>query len=379
MTNRISPDVIVVGARCAGAATAMLLARRGLRVLVVDHARPGSDTMSTHALMRGAVMQLNRWGVLDAVIDAGTPAVRQTRFVYDGTAFDIDLSGDGGTDALYAPRRWLLDSLLVDAARQAGAEVRFETGCKALLFDESGAVCGVRLRDRTGQEEDIHAPLVIGADGRNSVVARQVNAATRQRGTHGSACVYQYVSGVPQRGYRWHFAQPTSGGIIPTNARLSCVFLTVASDTLGDARSTSIQDMAKRLLPSMAEDMGDAVAETRQVAFRGQPGYLKQSDGPGWALVGDAGYFRDPITAHGISDALRDAELLANAITSGMMHGYTAQRDALSQDILDLSDRIAAHDWSMPELQALHFELNRAMKANQAVIAGLDQQHARAA
>jgi 2-polyprenyl-6-methoxyphenol hydroxylase-like FAD-dependent oxidoreductase len=99
-------DAIVVGGRCAGAATAMLLARGGMRVLVVEAARPGTDTLSTHALMRGGVLQLHRWGLLDAVVDAGTPAIRSTEFAYgDDEVETVDIRPSGGISALYAPRR----------------------------------------------------------------------------------------------------------------------------------------------------------------------------------------------------------------------------------------------------------------------------------
>ena len=120
-----SYDAVIVGARCAGAATALLLSARGARVLVVDHDQPGTDTMSTHALMRGAVMQLRKWGVLDAIVRAGTPPVRRTSFIYDGHAVvDVDIRPEHGVDALFAPRRRLLDATLAEAAGASGAAVQ---------------------------------------------------------------------------------------------------------------------------------------------------------------------------------------------------------------------------------------------------------------
>src|SRR5215831_12691096 len=117
-------DAVIIGARCAGAATALLLARSGAKVLVVDRQAYGSDTMSTHALMRGAVLQLNRWGLIPEIAAAGTPAIRSTTFHYGGEAFRVALKPDHGVECLFAPRRTVLDRLLVDAAREAGAEVR---------------------------------------------------------------------------------------------------------------------------------------------------------------------------------------------------------------------------------------------------------------
>jgi len=375
-------DAIIVGARCAGAATAMLLSERRARVLVVDHGQPGTDTMSTHALMRGAVFQLRKWGLLDSIVEAGTPAVRRTSFIYDGDVVDVDLKPEHGVDALYAPRRTLLDATLADAAAAAGAELRYGTGCAGLLFDEAGRVRGARLRTPSGATEEVRAPLVIGADGRRSAVARRVGAGITRRAGHSVACVYRYFQGLPNRGYRWHFAPGAAGGIIPTNDGLSCVFVAVPPAVHAEARvlgAATLEGLMARHLPVLAEEVVGAVAAAKQVTFPGALGYFRQSAGPGWALVGDAGYFRDPITAHGITDALRDAEVLADAIAAGRLADYPALRDALSAEVFDLTDRIAALDGSMEEVQALHCALNRAMKANQKWIAGMDGTLSRAA
>lgn len=356
-------DVIIVGARCAGAATAMRLAQQGARVLVVDHARYGSDTMSTHALMRGAVFKLRQWGLLDKVAKQA-PAIRRTSFIYSGECHDVDIKPEKGVDALYAPRRWMLDSMLAMAAAQAGAEFRFETGCRGLVFGDDGRVRGVHLRNQGGETETIYAPLVIGADGRRSIVAREVGAQVNHQAEHSSACVYQYVTGITDRGYRWHFDKYASGGIIPTNDGQSCVFVAGDPGTMAGERDAYLKDIAKRAVPAMAEEIAGAKPIDPKVMFSGQLGYLKQSNGPGWALVGDAGYFRDPLTAHGISDAFRDADLLASCVINGGLDKYTSVRDRLSADIFMLSDRIAAHDWTIPELQNLHKALNIAMKVN---------------
>ena len=153
-------DAIVVGARCAGAATALVLARRGMRVLVLDQQREDRDTLSTHALLRAGVVQLTRWGLLEALAAAGTPALRGSTFHYrfpDGEASEtVDVRPAGAVDALYAPRRTVLDPLLVDAARRAGAEVRFATKVERLLVDRAGRVIGM-LRCVSG-----HARVVAG-------------------------------------------------------------------------------------------------------------------------------------------------------------------------------------------------------------------------
>ncbi|HVD81120.1 MAG TPA: FAD-dependent oxidoreductase, partial [Propionibacteriaceae bacterium] len=134
-------DVIVVGGRIAGASTALLLARAGVRVILVDRDRHGSDTLSTHGLMRGGVLQLSRWGVLPDVVAAGTPPVRDVVFHYaDGEKIRVAIRPRAGVDALYAPRRHLLDRLLVDAAAAAGAEVAHQSTVTALLCDTTGRV-----------------------------------------------------------------------------------------------------------------------------------------------------------------------------------------------------------------------------------------------
>src|SRR5690349_22757542 len=136
-------DVVVVGARAAGAATAYLLARFGLRVLLVDRGRYGTDTLSTHALMRGGVLQLSRWGLLDKIIAAGTPQVRRATFRYADAVVPVTIKPSHGVDALYAPRRTVLDPILVDAAAAAGADVRFGTAVADVDRDRRGAVTGV--------------------------------------------------------------------------------------------------------------------------------------------------------------------------------------------------------------------------------------------
>src|SRR5215475_9957929 len=136
-------DVVIIGARCAGAATALLLARAGARVLVVDRALQGSDTTSTHALMRGGILQLHRWGVLPAIVAAGTPPVHSTTFSYSTQEVTVAIEPRYGVDALYAPRRRVLDRVLVDAAVASGAEVEYGVKVEDLIRDDAGRVCGV--------------------------------------------------------------------------------------------------------------------------------------------------------------------------------------------------------------------------------------------
>jgi 2-polyprenyl-6-methoxyphenol hydroxylase-like FAD-dependent oxidoreductase len=158
-------DAIIVGARPAGAATAMLLARAGLRVLVVDKARRAADTISTHALMRAGVLQLTRWGLLDRVIAAGTPPVRQATFYVGSDRKTIPVRAADGVDALYAPRRTILDPIIADAAEASGAELRYGVTVKKLQRDSTGRVIGISGHDHLGWPVSARAPLTVGADG----------------------------------------------------------------------------------------------------------------------------------------------------------------------------------------------------------------------
>ncbi|MEL1251027.1 NAD(P)/FAD-dependent oxidoreductase [Aurantiacibacter gilvus] len=376
MTNILQAqhyDAIVIGARCAGAATAMLMARHGAKVLLLDRAAEGSDTLSTHALMRGAVMQLHNWGVLPAIIAENTPPIRRTSFIYgDGPAIDIDLSDSFGTQALYAPRRTVLDRQLVRAAREAGVDTQFGVAMTDVLRSPSGRVIGVTIRSTQGPH-DIKADLVVGADGRNSSLARHVGASLKKRGTNMSQVAYGYFNGLQQRGYRWFWGDDCGGGVIPTNDGQACVFVSAAHDGDYDLRQArgaqGFSDAVRKMLPQMAHEIAGAALVGRTVAFTGQPGHMREACGDGWALVGDAGYFKDPITAHGITDALRDAQLLADSWARGELDEYPAIRDGLSYDIFRLSDEIAGYDCGLDGLGSLHKSLNTAMQANQLWIA----------
>jgi 2-polyprenyl-6-methoxyphenol hydroxylase-like FAD-dependent oxidoreductase len=367
-------DALVVGARCAGAATAMLLARAGLKVLAIDRDAAGTDTMSTHALMRGAVMQLDRWGVLDDLLAAGTPKARKTTFHYGPSAFPVEIGPSFGVDFLIAPRRTILDAHLVDAARAAGAEIRHRTALRELLHDpETGRVTGAVLSGPEGRTYRVSTGMVIGADGRRSSVARMAGAGMRAETVHRSGCIYTYVTGLPEDGHHWYYGPGATAGAIPTNHDAHCVFASVRDGEFRRLRREHdrgdlLSILASRANAAFGDRLAGATPIDPPVIFGGANGHIRESFGPGWALVGDAAYFKDPNTAHGITDALRDAEILANAVIAGSnaaLADYQARRDALSRDLFRLTDRIASFDWTLPELQGLHRDLNRTMKSEQ--------------
>jgi 2-polyprenyl-6-methoxyphenol hydroxylase-like FAD-dependent oxidoreductase len=366
-------DAIVVGARVAGAATAMLLARSGMRVLCVDRAREGSDTVSTHALMRAGVLQLARWDLLDAIREAGTPPVRRILFTYGDEQIPVAVRPSSGVDALYAPRRTVLDPILSGAAAEAGATVRYGTPVTDLLHGLDGRVTGVVLRDREGRRHEESAPLVIGADGRASLVADRVAAPVRFAGTAATDVVYGYVAPLPVGGYVWSYRPGVSMGAIPTNDGLTCVFAGGPPEVVRPLVRARGPESALRVLAAPGP-LGPALREARRVGrirhVAGTPGLLRTPHGPGWALVGDAGYWKDPLSTHGMTAALRDAELLARAVLRAPRPGpaqtdalvdYAASRDALSLPMLRIVERIAAHDWDLPTIRQLLLEMSSTM------------------
>jgi len=371
-------DAVVVGARAAGAATAMLLARRGLRVLAVDRGAYGTDTLSTHALMRAGVLQLARWGLLDRIEAEDTPRVRRTVFHYVDEVVDIPIRPRGGVPALFAPRRTVLDRVLVDAAVEAGADVRHRVRLADLLRGAGGRVEGVVLEGADGGARTVRADVVIGADGLRSTVASLVAAPVTRQGRHAAASIYGYWTGLDADGYHWHWGPATAAGAIPTNGGEVLVFAGVSARRFSDEVRADVPRGYRRILAEAAPDLAERLAGATLVSslhgFPGHPGYLRRPWGKGWALVGDAAYFKDPITAHGISDALRDAELLARAVAEGTdeaLAGYETARDELSTALFDVTDRIASVAWDTAELKALHQGLSDEMTREVAALVAL--------
>jgi len=369
-------DVIVVGARVAGAATAMLLARQGLRVLVVDRGRYGADTLSTHALMRGSVFLLSRWGVLDRVIEAGTPPVRRSRFDYGSDSVTVSIKPTPGVSALYAPRRTVLDRVLVDAAAAAGAEIRYGVRVAGLLRDGSGRIAGIHGRDRDGAAFTARARMTVGADGIRSIVAREAGAAMLRAGTGSSAIIYGYWSQLRDGGYEWFYRPGHSAGFIPTNAGETCVFAGVPARhlTRGDLRAT-YQRMLAAATDGAAGRLAQARPPSRLHTWIGRPGYVRQAHGAGWALVGDAGSLLDPLSTHGITDALRDAESLARCLTRAGafddLDEFAATRARVISATFDVVDRIAGYGWDLAQLQRHLLELSSAMSTELELIVKL--------
>ena len=371
--------VVIAGARVAGAATAMLLARRGLSELVVDPMRRGSDTLSTHALMRGAVLQLARWGLLDAVRAAGTPTIRTTTFHYGEESITVPIKERDGVDGLYAPRRTVLDPILLDAAAAAGAEVALGHSVVDLLRDRDGRVRGATIAGTDGRDVEVAADLVIGADGVRSRIAAMVGAEQQHVAAHTTASIYSYRRDLGIEGFQWFYGLGAAVGSIPTNDGNTCVFASLPPAAFERGRSKGLETMYRDLLEQVSPELAARVAGSalsgRLRGFAGVPGYLRRSAGPGWALVGDAGYFKDPLTAHGMTDALRDAELLARAVMTwgdDGLAGYQQTRDELVRGLYDVTDRIASFDWTLEEAKVLHLKLSKEMNREVDLINTLD-------
>ena len=361
-------DAVVVGARCAGAATALLLARQGLSVLVLDRDRHGADTLSTLALMRAGVLQLHRWGLLDRVRDLGTPAIKFTSFVYGDETITLPIKPRDGVDALYAPRRTLLDTLLADAAADAGADVVYGPRLVDLERSSDGRVIGAVIEGRDGVRRLVGADIVIGADGLRSTLARLVQAATYREGRHACGVVYTFWPGLEASRSRWHYRAGVSAGVIPTNGGSALVFAAMPQPRFYEEIQSDLAAGYRRVVaecaPELADELAGKAPSERFRGFPGQPGLMRRSYGPGWALVGDAGYFKDPITAHGISDALRDAELLARAVGRGSdraLADYQSTRDELSHKLFEITDTIAGFGWDLDRLKPLHLDLSKTM------------------
>lgn len=366
-------DVVVVGGRVAGASTALLLAQAGVKVALVDRGRRGSDIVSTHALMRAGVLQLLRWGILPDVIDAGTPPVRKVVFHYtDRQPVRVILRPSAGVDALYAPRRHVIDRLLVDAAAAAGAQVLHETTATELLRDPTGRVAGVRVLGRRGDTANLRASFTVGADGLRSTVAAGVAAPVLRQGMSEGAFLYRYFEDLPAEGYEWGYGDRAAAGLIPTNDA-TCVFEATAPAALRRLRRDGSEEAFNTVLATAAPDFVERVAVATPASslhgWAGAPGFLRRCYGPGWALIGDAGYFKDPITTHGMSDAMRDAELLTEALL-GVLSGspeaatlaaYERTRDSLSSQLFAVTEAVAGFDWDLDRLRLLLREVNSAM------------------
>lgn len=313
-------DAIVIGARCGGAATAMLLARKGHRVLLVDRASFPSDIPHGHLIHRGGPKRLARWGLYDRIVATGCPAlVSMTVDLGDFPLSAMDLAVDGVPVAI-GPRRSALDRVLVDAAVEAGAEFRAGFSVEALA-KEGDRVAGIRGGDRrAGTSVTERAAITIGADGRNSHVARAVGAAEYEQVPSLTCWYFSYWADVVGDSLELHDRHGRAIFAFPTNDHLFAVFVAWPISELAVVRADIERQFLAAIdgVPALAERVRAGRRADRFYGATDLRNFLRKPYGPGWALVGDAGCHKDPYLALGVGDAFRDAELLANAIDDGM-------------------------------------------------------------
>jgi 2-polyprenyl-6-methoxyphenol hydroxylase-like FAD-dependent oxidoreductase len=338
-------DAIVVGARCAGAPTAMLLARQGHEVLLVDRATFPSDTLSTHFVHAPGVAALERWGMRDALAASGCPAVRTYSFDFGPVRIEGTPRPSGGVDEAYCPRRTVLDTMLVHAAADAGAEVREGFTVSEVLV-EDGTVVGIRGSGE-GATVTERARVVIGADGRNSLLARVVRPEQYDERPAASSAFYSYWSGVGSSGFEVYDGQRCGMAAFPTHDDLTLLIVGLPEDDFAAARHQVEPAVLAAIdsVPAFAARVRAGRREERFHAATDLVGYFRKPYGPGWALVGDAGYHLHPITAQGITDAFLDAERLVGALGSAWSgrHTYEEAMQAYQEE----RDRAAAAMYAM--------------------------------
>jgi flavin-dependent dehydrogenase len=355
-------DAIVVGARCAGAPTAMLLADKGYRVLVVDRSSFPSDTVSTHVIHAPGIAALSRWGLLDQVTATGCPPIETYSFDFGPITIKGTPRAHDDISTAYAPRRTVLDKILVDAASRAGAEVRERFTVEDMVM-EDGAVVGIRGHGDGGDTVVERARVVIGADGRNSHIAKAIRPEQYHDKPMLQWSYYTYWSDLPVDGFEI-FIRPDRGwAAVATNDGLTMLVVgwpyAESNAYKADVEANYLKTL--ELAPEFADRVRDATREGR-FAGGAVPNFFRKPYGPGWALVGDAGYNKDFMTAQGISDAFRDVELCVTALDAWLsgvrsfddaMADYQRTRDEHVLPMYEFTKQFARMQPPPPEMQAL--------------------------
>lgn len=321
-------DAIVVGAGCAGAATAMLLACKGARVLLLERQRFPADTMSTLYIQQPGVALLDQWDVLRDVQKSGCPPITDMRYHVEDVRLESRMPKFQEQSSTYAPRRFVLDQILVAAGGKAGIDFSDQCRCTGLLWRD-GRVSGVQFRTSGGRVVSESASLVVGADGMRSTVAALASAPVTVSDPLASCVYYSTWSGVDtgfgfyERQGHWVAVIPTHDGVtmIATYRPQTC-FLEIRRDAV-----RAHMDTIRHTAPEVFEATSEADLVDRLRGTGDQQNFFRQPRGPGWALVGDAGHHRDSITALGITNALTQAQLLADAVGNDLADSFELARD----------------------------------------------------
>jgi flavin-dependent dehydrogenase len=363
-------DAIIVGARCAGSPTAMLLARKGYKILMVDRAGFPSDTMSGHYIHQPGVACLERWGLRDAVAATNCPPISTIRFDLGPFALEGQPPAADGVTEAFCCRRYRLDQILIDAAVAAGAELRERVSVEGLVW-EDGEVRGIRTASGTETGR-----IVIGADGVHSRIARLVNAPMYEHTDPLSFGYYTYWTGIDTGGkVRLLPRGDRFIGVLPTNDDKALVFYQAPIAQFHEHRT----DIEGHYFEAMnrdswlAEQLSHATRTERFAGTADLPNFFRRPYGPGWALIGDAGYHKDPITGQGITDAFHCSEFLAEAIDAAFtgrkpigeaMAEYEAKRNQLVGPLYHFTLDLARCEPPTAEMQ----QLMGALQGNQAAI-----------
>jgi 2-polyprenyl-6-methoxyphenol hydroxylase-like FAD-dependent oxidoreductase len=374
-------DAIIVGARCAGSPTAMLLARQGFKVLLVDRATFPSDTISTHILWPHGAEILARWGLLGTLAATGAPPICR-HMTFDVGPFALRGAIPDANDGMggFCPRRAVLDSILLNGAAESGVEVRESFTIDELLF-EHDTVVGLRGHGKTATPVEERARIIIGADGVNSFVARAVRAPDYDGRPVAACCYYSYFSGVPQDDLELYVRDHRAFGGAPTNDGLNLVMVNWPTKDFPVVRADVESHVwrALEMSPDFRARVRRGRREEKWYGTAGVPGYFRKPYGKGWALVGDASYNRDPITAQGISDAFIDAEMLVKALSSGLAGGaledlmaaHESARNQRVRPMYEFTTELAALEPPPPEMQALFGALRGNQDATNAFLSAI--------
>ena len=357
-------DVIVVGARCAGASLGMLLARAGHRVALVDRASFPSDTMSTHFLWQRGADRLQAWGLLDSLQQRGCVPIRTITFDVGPVRLRGTGPSVGGVSDTYCPRRTVLDALLVKAATESGAELVDGFVVDGLVWSE-GRVVGVEGHQRGSAKTTLRAPVVVGADGLHSTVAKATGTRSYQEHSAVTGVLYSYWSGLSGLGASFHARPDRLILVWPTNDDLTCIYVAWPHKDFRQVRKNVEPEFraALDLVPGLREAVASGRREERFVGTDDLPNLYRTSAGPGWALAGDAGHHKDPSTGMGMSDTFASAELLAEAIHGGLvgerpidgaLSDYQNKRDALTANGYALTLSTARLAPLTPKLEAFY-------------------------
>jgi 2-polyprenyl-6-methoxyphenol hydroxylase-like FAD-dependent oxidoreductase len=356
-------DALIIGARPAGSSTAMLLARKGYRVLIVDKASFPSDAPRGHFIQAPGVALLKKWGLLDRVIATNCPPISQISFDLGPFALTATIPPIDGVSVSYAPRHEVIDNLLYQAAQEAGAEGRERFLVQDLLWDE-GKVTGIRGRDASGKTVTETARMVIGADGLHSIVARTVQAPTYHEKPTLSVAYFAYYSNLSIDTARLYTRENGMFGVFSTNDNQTCVFVQIPYREFHEFRKDVTGNFERSLatVPEIVELLQNSERVGNVLAYSDMPNLFRKPYGPGWALVGDAGYHKDPITGQGFTDAFFSAQLLADALDAGFsgqspmeaaLAAYEQQRNEHVMPMFDFVCQLASFEPPSPEMQQL--------------------------